>query len=172
MRFLLLFTLVAFGAVSLRGEDPPPRLELKIAVPVHHHHRSLNTDGDHFHVLVKNVSDQPIRLWTDRYAWGYDNLSFEEIAADGTATPIKKKARDWAKNVPDWLELKPGDTYVLNVNFSARDIWENPPQAKPGAKPTKLKLRGVYQTNPDRESVTHGVWTGKLESAVDTYSIW
>ena len=173
MRLLLLSLCVAIGLTgSLLAEDPAPRLELKIAIPVHHNHRSLNSGADHFHVLVKNISAQPIRLWSDRYSWGYDNLTFEEIAEDGTATTIKKKPGEWTVNFPDWVEVKPGDTYVLDVNFAAPGIWENPPQGKPGAKPTKIKLRAIYQVNPDNESAKLGVWTGKVESAVDTYAIW
>src|SRR6188472_4536687 len=98
------------SSLSAVAQDANPPLELKIAIPVHHQHRSLNT-GDHFHVLVKNVSDAPLRLWTDKYSWGYGNLSFEQVAADGTVTKVKKKPRGWDKNFPDWLELQPGDSY-------------------------------------------------------------
>lgn len=157
---------------SLFGEDPAPKLEVKIAIPVHHHQRSLNTNGDHFHVLVKNISDQPLRLWSEHFSWGYENLTFEEITEDGKVRTIQKNPGEWSKNFPDWLELKPDDTYVLNVKFAAPGVWENPPQAKAGEKPTKIKLRAVYQISPDKESNRLGVWTGKVVSAVDTYAIW
>lgn len=171
-RFFL--TLLFVGCTCLptaEAQEANPPLELKIAIPVHHQHRSLNT-GDHFHVLVKNVSDAPLRLWTDKYSWGYSNLSFEQISADGTVTQIKKKPRGWDKNYPDWLELQPGDTFVLNVNFAAADIWENPPKADAGKKPTLVKLRAVFEITPDEQSTKLAVWTGKLQSAVDTYAIW
>jgi hypothetical protein len=173
MRFAFLLFCTVLVCCDLQGgeaADPNPPLELKIAVPIHHQHRSLN-DGDHFHVLVRNVSDQPIRLWTDRYSWGYSNLSFEIVGDDGKATPVRKKPRGWDKNYPDWLELKPGDTYVLNVNLNAADVWENPPRAS-GAKPTQLKLRAVYEITPDEQSAKLGVWTGKIQSGVHTYAIW
>lgn len=159
------------SSLSAVAQEANPPLELKIAIPIHHQHRSLNT-GDHFHVLVKNVSDAPLRLWTDKYSWGYGNLSFEQVAADGTVTKIKKKPRGWDKNYPDWLELQPGDTYVMDVNFAAADIWENPPTAAAGKKPTLVKMRAVYEITPDQESTKIAVWTGKLQSAVDTYAIW
>lgn len=167
-------TILFVGCTCLataEAQEPNPPLELKIAIPVHHQHRSLNT-GDHFHVLVKNVSDAPLRLWTDKYSWGYSNLSFEQVAADGTVTKITKKPRGWDKNFPDWLELQPGDTYVLNVNFAAADIWENAPTAAAGKKPTLVKLRAVFEISPDEESTKNAVWTGKLQSAVDAYAIW
>lgn len=158
-------------AMACQAEEPKPPLELKIAVPIHHQHRSLYT-GQQFHVLVKNVSDAPLRLWTDRYSWGYENLSFEVIAEDGRVTSVKKRPREWSKNIPDWLQLQPGDSYVLTVNFSAADIWENPPEALAGKKPSLFKMRAVYEIKPDDQSTKHAVWTGKLESAVDTYAIW
>lgn len=169
---LFLCALLAFstGAAYVAAADPNPAVEVKIAVPVHHGHRILN-EGDHFHVLVKNASDQPVKLWTDRYSWGYSNLSFEIVGDDGKVTAVRKKPRGWDKNYPDWLELKPGDTYVLNVNWNAADIWENPPQAG-GAKPTLIKLRAVYEITPDEQSAKLGVWTGKIQSVVDTYAIW
>jgi hypothetical protein len=173
MRFAFLVICTVLACCNLQNAaaaDPNPPLELKIAVPVHHQHRSLN-DGDHFHVLVRNVSDQSIRLWTDRYSWGYSNLSFEIVGDDGKMTPVRKKPRGWDKNYPDWLELKPGDTYVLNVNFNVADVWDNPPKAS-GAKPTQLKLRAVYEIEADEQSAKLGVWTGKVQSAVDTYAIW
>ncbi len=164
------FALLFLSAATF-AEEPNPPLELKIAVPIHHQHRSLYT-GQQFHVLVKNVSDAPLRLWTDRYSWGYDNLSFEVIGADGSVTAVKKKLREWSKNIPDWLQLQPGDTYVLTVNFSANEIWENPPEALAGKKPTQFKMRAIYEIKPDDQSTKHAVWTGKLESTVETYAIW
>lgn len=164
---LSLFLLTIVG----RAEEPKAPLELKIAVPIHHQHRSLYT-GEQFHVLVKNVSDAPLRIWTDRYSWGYDNLSFEVIGDDGSVTAVKKKPREWSKNFPDWLQLQPGDSYVLTVNFSAKEIWENPPVTLAGKKPTLFKMRAVYEIQPDSQSTKHAVWTGKFESAVETYAIW
>ena len=169
-RLLSIVVLLSAGAMLAAQEANPP-LELKIAIPVHHQHRSLNT-ADHFHVLVKNVSDAPLRLWSDKYSWGYGNLSFELIGDDGQVTKIQKKPGQWDKNFPDWLQLQPGDTYVLNVNFAAKDVWANPPVAGPGKKPTPVKMRAVYEISPDEYSVKYAVWTGKLQSAVDTYAIW
>jgi hypothetical protein len=175
MRHLLmlvcLLSLVPWLPATACAAEANPPLELKIAVPVHHGHRSLN-EGDHFHVLVKNVSEQPLKLWTDRYSWGYGNLSFELIGDDGKATTIRKKPRGWDKNYPDWLELQPGETYVLNVNFAAADIWENGPKTLAGKQPTPIKLRALYQISPDAESTRLGIWTGKVQSAMETYAIW
>jgi hypothetical protein len=153
--------------------DPPgdkSAISISIAIPVHHGHRSLDLN-DHFHVLVTNVSDKPLRLWTDQYSWGYENLSFEQILDDGTVIEIRKKAREWRKNFPDWLELQPGENYVLNVLLSP-DVWDNAPIADQPNKPKLVKLRAIYKVPPDEQSDKLGVWTGKIVSPVGTYSIW
>jgi hypothetical protein len=175
---LVLALAVTCTNVTSADKDMPEiksPISVSIAIPVHHGHRSLNT-ADHFHVVVVNASDKPVRLWSDRFSWGYDNLSFELVADDGAVTPITKKPRGWDKNFPDWLELPPGGSYVLNVDwFSAagREIWENAPLAGGAApKPRLFKLRAVYEIKPDGESKKLGVWTGKIASPVDVYAVW
>ena len=168
--------LTALGTIVVADDVPEPMAPVKvsIAIPIHHGHRSLN-DGDHFHVLVTNVSNKPIRLWTDRFSWGYDNLSFELIGADGKVTRIAKKPRAWWKNYPDWLELEAGGSYVLNMDWSSekgRGIWDNVPTAGGKERPPLVKLRAVYEVLPDDESRKLGVWTGKTSSPVGTYAIW
>jgi hypothetical protein len=154
--------------------DAMAPVAISIAVPKHHAHRSLNT-ASHFHALVTNTSDKPVRLWTDRFSWGYDNLSFDLIGDGGEVVRITKNPRDWTKNYPDWLELAPGETYVLNVDFfsdAGKEIWDNPPVAEGAAKPKLLKLRAVYEISPDTQSKELGVWTGKITSAAETYAVW
>ena len=168
---LLCFFTLSFPAFAQEVKKDNPPLELKIAIPIHHNHRSLNA-AEQMHVLVKNVSDVPLRIWTDRYSWGYDNLSFELVGDDGKVQRIKKLPREWSKNFPDWLELKPGDTYVLTVNLLDKTVWENALAGGPGKKPTLVKLRAVYEISPDEQATKHAVWTGKLQTAVDTYAIW
>ena len=177
IRFSLLTLLVTLSTAVLADDSLPESMEpvkVSIAVPVHHGHRSVN-EGDHFHVLVTNVSGKPIRLWTDRFSWGYDNLSFELIGDDGKVTRIVKKPKEYDKNFPDWLELEAGGSYVLNVDWfseQGRGVWENVPAAGGKAKPTLVRLRAVYESMPDDESRKLDVWTGKILSPVQTYAIW
>jgi len=170
----IVLSLVIAGPTNAADPQDEP-ITVSIAVPVHHQYRSLN-DGDHFHILVKNVSDKPVRLWTDRFSWGYDNLSFELIGDDGTITTIQRTPRSWTKNFPDWLEVAPGECWVIDVNWftaKVKDIWEKAadrPESSP--KPKLVKLRAVYEVHPDAESKKLGVWTGKVLSPVGTYAIW
>lgn len=173
---LSLFTLLVFLSTAVLADDPESMEPVKvtIAVPIHHGHRSLN-EADHFHILVTNVSDKPIRLWTDRFSWGYDNLSFELIGDDGKVSRIVKKPREYDKNFPDWLELEAGGSYVLNVDWfseQGRAVWDDAPVANGKAKPTLVKLRAVYEVIPDEQSRKLGVWTGKIVSPEQMYAIW
>lgn len=180
LSFLAILGVACFLSIdtTIGAEHDGPKNEaisVSIAIPEHHMHRSLN-EYDHFHVIVTNKTDKPIRLWTDRFSWGYDNLSFEITGDDGKVTKVTKKPRGWRKNYPDWLSLGPGESYVLNVDFFSevgQGIWDNVP------KPTKtsttkrlIKLRAVYEVMPDDESRRLGVWSGKVVSPVKTYAIW
>jgi hypothetical protein len=170
----IVVALLAGDALADDMPDAAAPIRVAFAVPLHHGHRTLN-ERKHFHVVITNVSDKPVRLWTDRFSWGYDNLSFEAIAADGSVTPIAKRPRDWTKNYPDWHELAAGETWVIDVDWfsdEGRAIWEHTPARDAGLKPMLVKLRAVYEVKPDRQSKELGVWTGKITSAEGTYAIW
>ena len=172
--FALGFLLTAMNAAGEDIPDPMAAAKVSIAVPVRNGHKSLN-DGDHFHVLLTNVSGKPLRLWTDRYSWGYANLSFELVDEAGKVTRIAKKPRGWSKNYPDWLEVEAGGSYVLSVDWTSeqgRGLWENAPSAMGRERPTLVKIRAVYEVQLDDESRKLGVWTGKVTSPVETYAIW
>jgi len=169
---LTVLLMLVSNTVSIAQDD---MLSVNIAIPEHHNHRSLNST-DHFHVLITNKSDDAVRLWSDRYSWGYDNLFFEIVDEGGMVIgTISKKPRGWDKNFPDWLSIKPGESYVLNVDFfseQGRKIWENVPTLKRGTKPHLVKLRAVYEVKPDEQSRKLDIWTGKIISSVGTYAIW
>ena len=166
--------IVALSGSMVDGGDIPAKatpIVVSIAIPVHHDHRSLN-EADHFHVIVRNISQKPVRLWTDRFSWGYGNLSFEQVGEGDKIIRIAKKPRAWTKNFPDWLELQAGESYVLDVNLFNADVWENTPAVDPTLKPKVVTLRAIYETRPDEESTKLGVWTGKITSVTEAYAIW
>lgn len=178
IRSYVVIALIGVALLSARSqaEDMPDAAPIRvaIAVPQHHVHRSLN-ERKHFHVIVTNTSDKPVRLWTDRFSWGYDNLSFDLIGDDGGVTHIAKRPRDWTKNFPDWQVLAPGEVWVIDVDWFSDDgraSWENVPASDAAVKPKLVKLRAVYEVKPDAESKELGVWTGKVTSAEGIYAIW
>lgn len=149
-----------------------PKLTVSIAIPGREGKRSLN-QYDHFHVLVTNHSPDNLNLWTDRFSWGYDNLSFEMVDEAGQTTRITKKPHDWLKNFPDWLTLTSGESFVINVDlFSAQagSIWDRLPVK--ANRPQHVQLKAIYEIQPTPESGVHNVWTGRLESRQNGYTIW
>jgi hypothetical protein len=169
---LLVSALVLTGVLtaSARVPPPPPRpaLQVSIAIPVHRENRALMVGpNSRFHVVVTNTSKQAQRLWRDWCSWGYYNLSLEQVDANGRAVPIKKGVRVWSKNYPDWFELPPGEHYVIEVQLTDTD-WELPAK---GSLAPKSSLRAVYQIPEDDQTQERSVWTGRIVSPVQTYTI-
>jgi hypothetical protein len=127
---------------------------------------------DHFHVVITNASDGPVRLWRDWCSWGYFCLSFEVIDARGKSYTVKKKARGWDKNYPDEKLIPSGDHMVLEVAFDD-STWEGGPSPVSGShEPQVLSIQAVYEVRADPESEKQKIWTGKVTSPRATYSIY
>ena len=95
MNHWLFATVVVLSPTMLFANevDPPAdksAITVSIAIPVHGEQRPLNKN-EHFHVLVTNTSDKPLRLWTDRFSWGYDNLSFEQTLFSNVNAAIPRR---------------------------------------------------------------------------------
>lgn len=156
---------------AARAADAPeaakPALRVSVSVPANHGSRGiiLNRPDSHFHIVVTNVSDAPQRLWREWCSWGFFNLTFKIVDANGEESVATKKQREWTKNYPDFMELAPGEHYVIDV-YPHRD-WTGFPLPANG-KEMKLKLRAVYEIRPDDDSKKLNVWTGRIESdAID-----
>src|SRR5262245_12383625 len=86
---------------ALQAAAAPPRrtLAVAIAVPEHLGRRpiSLGARAEVFHVVITNVSEQPVRLWREWCSWGYFNLRFE-AEVGGRTLLLAKKPRGWTRN--------------------------------------------------------------------------
>jgi hypothetical protein len=123
-----------------------------------------------FHVVVTNVSNQPLRLWREWCSWGYYNLSFEVTDEDGKTTTVKKKQRGWRKNYPDWFLVAPSEHMVFDITLD-ESVWENPPLPEKG-KSRVVKMRAVLEIPEDADTKGSGVWTGKVVSPEHSYTIY
>lgn len=162
------------GSVQALAQTKPTTatLEVSIAVPVQDGRRFLeySADGHSFRVVVRNVSAQPVNLWSSKYSWGYANLSFEFKDETGALRTVQKKPREWTKNFPDACTLLPGDDLVLDVDFTSSD-WDGAPKAATGTKSVVISMRAVYEIRPDAESQKLKVWTGRAESPWREYTL-
>ena len=97
-------TLTVAIAVPTTGQDEQGKPLRVIA---------LQNDQCHFHVVVINTSDKPLRLWETWNSWGYYNLRFEVADSEGKILyTIKKKSRFWTRNFASWFELAVGEPFV------------------------------------------------------------
>jgi hypothetical protein len=109
-----------------------------------------------FHILLKNISDKPQKIWSEWCSWGYSNLSFE-LTLDGKKFIVKKTPIGWRRNVPADLTILPHEYMVFDIYIS--DEWENFPKVD---KKTIAEIRVRYKIVGDREAKEYGVWTGEI----------
>ena len=150
-------------------EPASPDLLVAIAVPDRRGGRvvELIDERSHFHVVVTNVSEHPVRLWREWCSWGYYNLSFEITLPGGKKLVAKKHARPWKKNYPDFCTIEPGNHLVIEVYPNADD-WKDSglgsiARSDPG-EGRKVTLQAIYSIEADQHAGEEGVWTGRVES--------
>ena len=171
--------LAAPSTVSGAERDTAPPLRVEIVPHVSSVQRMpsilLWESGDHFHVVLTNISKRPVRLWREWCSWGYFNLSLESRDREGKTLSVSKRERDWDRNYPDWMELLPGDSTVFNVGLEPK-VWMNSPIAVPAAGKTHkavIRLRAVYNVRDDEDARREGVWVGRVSSPeIDYQFTW
>ena len=129
----------------------------------------------HFHVIITNLSDKPVRLWRDWCSWGEQTLSFEVTDENGNAIVVKRSARSYRKNYPDLDLIPPGDHKVCEVSFGqttdpTSDYGTNAPLPEKG-KTREVKMKAVFKIPEDEMAKEKKVWTGKVCSPEETYTI-
>jgi hypothetical protein len=154
--------------------QPPDTLAVRI-VPTTFREpagRAITLGGptQHFHVVVTNVSGNPIRVWREWCSWGYFTLSFQATDEAGKTTTVKKKDRGWDKNYPDWTTIPPGDHLVFEVSFDEA-TWQDPPLPEQG-KVRTVRLRAIFEVPADQDTKASQIWTGKTLSPEDAYTIY
>ncbi len=138
-------------------------LSLEIAIPKTGEARVISAGpGYHFHVLLKNCSKQPQRIWDERFSFGYFSLSFLLTDSSGSHWVARKKDRGWTMNAPEFLKLDPGETLVLDVYPADTDTWEGFPL--PTRYRTNVMMRAAFEVPHDKYTKQYSVWTGKISS--------
>jgi len=126
---------------------------------------NLSTGNYHFHVVLMNDSQKPKRLFKEWNSWGYFALSFE---IDGQI--VHQKGINWGENYPEYYTIFPQEHIVFNVDFST-NTWTNSPLLDNNF-PKKIKMRAIYEMEENEESREFKVWTGKIMSKEDIYTIY
>jgi hypothetical protein len=156
-RLTLALTLFA-GAVNSANAAAAP-LTLSFA------ERSVYSGPNaHFHVLWRNTSDRPLRIWAESSSWGYESLSFEITDATGKHwRALKRKTAALTRNVPTYVTIAPGQTLVKRVFFGDTKAWEGFPAEKD--QPFSVRIQAVFQVAASPEAAQFAVWTGRIESS-------
>lgn len=158
-------SLLAAGTSPAQAAKPKAGLSVAIAIGKDRgKSRSIQYTGEHSHfsVVLRNESEQPLRLWREWCSWGYFALRFMAIDQDGKEHKISKAPRRWSANNPDFEEIDPGECVVREVFFGKKD-WEPFPRGKDRAG-NLLQLQAIYEVELDKHATELGVWTGKIES--------
>lgn len=146
-------------------------LSLTIAVPIHNGQKTIQVgrQATRFRVVIENLSKHQVKLWRERYSWGYYNLKFQITSDNGATWIAKKKEIAWEKNFPDFVSLDPSDKIVVDVTFNS-DIWENvlPPDAE---KSTAVSMSAIYESEDSEDAKKKGIWSGRLVSDKREYTL-
>lgn len=167
--------LIALMARGVSAEEKTAESIAVRIVPTSTHDKggrsiTLWQPSHHFHVVITNLSKEPIRLWREWCSWGYYSLSFALADAGGKITIVKKGPMEWAKNYPDATTLAPGDHMVFEVTFD-QSTWPNAPVPDKG-KSREIKMKAVFSIPADEDTKKQSVWTGEVSSPEDTYTIY
>ena len=172
--FALAILLPALRATRLFAADHPADAVAVRIVPSRTDDKggrsiTLFQPAQHFHVVVTNVSREPVRLWREWCSWGYHCLSFV-VVEDGRNTAVTKAEISWRKNYPDSTTLAPGEHMVFEVTFD-KSVWPNAPVPDNG-KSRVVRMKAVFAVPADEDARKLGVWTGEVSSPVEAYTVY
>ncbi|MGO9113281.1 MAG: hypothetical protein ACLP9L_28960 [Thermoguttaceae bacterium] len=107
---------------------------------------------------VKNVSKEPVGLWSRGCSWGHEVYHFEITMPDGSVVTAGEPPMGWRKNSPHTEELAPGKTF--SIEFDLMRLTSGP------LTPGELSVRGIYRSaglneNDPLRLRTTGLWTGE-----------
>jgi hypothetical protein len=168
--------LVALLTLGAKSEEKKPVDQLSVRiVPTRSSEKggatiTLWQPTQHFHVVITNMSDKPLRLWRDWCSWGEQMLSFQITDENGKVTHVKRVPCEYLKNYPAWTTIPVGNHMVLEVSFDPQK-WISAPLPEKG-KSREVKMKAVFEIPKDKDTKEHKVWTGKVSSPKHAYTIY
>jgi len=171
--FLGVMALGLIPCAAAEKETAPDQdaLEVSIAIPIGSGEgRGLSYSRLQFPVVITNRSEKPVRIFQERFSWGYDALSFEVTDPDGKLWKIEKGISAWTMNGPGYWILPPHEHLVIEVNLSDTKTWKPFPTVKDF--PADITMRAVFETSPTKESKRLSVWTGRVVSKTEKYRLY
>lgn len=181
--YLSSFLLAFLGMGSIHAsESLDAPLSISIAAPIQQGQRKIELfqGGPHrFHVVLTNISDHPINLWQEYWLCNKNQLqlNFEIVDENGktwtTTSNVDPKDQNETNRCHEFVAtLEPKDHLVLDVSFfPGKGLWDNPPLPEFGKSKT-VRMRASYEIKPSKETRAKNIWTGKISSPQEQYTIW
>lgn len=172
MKTLVLFGLILIAAIiSTSAAKNDPAIAVSIVTPVHDKQRFIisSENNPHFHVIITNTSKKPQRILSESCSWGYEALYFELTDANGKTWTVKKKPKDWYRNVLEYNTLPENENMVLDIYYKDTNIWEGFPLPKEFAAPEIITMRAIFEIKPGTVPKKYSVWTGRSVSKANKY---
>ena len=118
----------------------------------------------HFHVILRNITTKPVRIFEEWNSWGYGSLRFEMTDEHGQTTTIRKRPHAWTMNYPSFTTIAAQEFAIIDVFFADRSVWGDGFWLTPGHPTGRVTLKAIYAVEEDKFSREQSVWTGKIIS--------
>jgi hypothetical protein len=120
MRAAISFCLLALALTSSVNATEPSQLELRIGKVTGIVEVGEEGLRSKLHVVVRNRSNKPARIFDEWNSWGYHQLTFTAEFKNGRSIELKRRGGQiWHANAPDVIELEPGEMYVYEVRLDS-----------------------------------------------------
>jgi hypothetical protein len=120
-------------------------------------------------VILRNVSNEPQKIWGDTTKQGPSALSFVITMANGDSYHLCKPD-NWigCQYKYPWA-IPPGDVFVIEVNIE--EAWVGLPFF-PEGKSTPIRMKAIFESPPCYESNESRVWVGVIVSKEYLFTGW
>lgn len=187
---LLLVVLLAVCFSAAKADAPAAGIQsplvVTIAVPEQDGARrlTLSNKDPRFFVVLRNISNHPVRIYAEDSSWGFYNLTLEVTVVDNK--PLNKPLvvtrlwgiGNWLRNRAQAVTLRPGDEVVREVRVSSDSpgLVEQNGTYKPFPLPRptdtrRVQMRAVFTEKDDNQIAQLHVWSGRAASKTRDYEV-
>lgn len=123
------------------------------------------------HANVFADNQQAVYVWDGKYSKGYRNHSFEVVTPDGKTHVLRPaEIREWDKNIPHPVAIKPGTPYVLPNWVEGQDLKSLHDLGLNTSQPGKYTIRGFYSEAATKADGL-AMWGGEIGSNIVTVEV-
>jgi hypothetical protein len=116
---------------------------------------------NHLHFILFSDADD-LKVFQEWNSWGYYARTFLATDAASKTYEFSRREGAWDKNAPTTHTLKRGEFIITDI-YLCEGTWQASPKL-PAGQPAKLQVVGRFKNQADKDAMSAGVWTGKIES--------